>query len=79
MIKKYETVKQDVFEYIRNRVKWDVNPSSIAAELEYRFPTYVAFYKCDPEMINEHMLWLIEQAYYYQHGKFYGQDTKEDE
>jgi len=75
MIEKYKTVKQDVFEYVRNRVKLGIKPGNIAAEVEHRFPTFIAFFKCDPEMINEFIQWLIEQAYYYEHNAFYGQST----
>lgn len=71
MIEKYKTVKQDIFEYIHNRTKAGVSPETIVVEVENRFPAFIAFFKCEPDMLAEFMQWLAEQAYYHVNRTYY--------
>lgn len=70
MLGKFKTVRQDVFEYISNRLEAGVGINVICSEVEYRFPTFVGFFKTDPEMISEFMEWLVMFGYYLKNREF---------
>ena len=51
MIKKYEFLLDKVHQYCYNRIQVETDDSKIARELYDKYPVYVAFFKCDTEMI----------------------------
>ena len=53
MIAKYESMMDDVFGYMYNSIQIVESDEQIAKEILSKFPTYVAYFKCDSEMIFE--------------------------
>jgi len=51
MIKKYEFILDKVHQYCYNRIQIETDDLKIARELYEKYPVYVAFFKCDTEMI----------------------------
>jgi len=51
MIKKYEFLLDKVHQYCYNRIQVETDDLKIARELYDKYPVYVAFFKCDTEMI----------------------------
>ncbi len=79
MLKKYSTIKQDIFEYVQNRIQAGAKPEVIAQEIKNRYRAEIAFFKCkDPEMIDEFMQWLAEFAFYFTNRMFYDQNNDVD-
>lgn len=53
MIEKYQYMMDDVFAYMFNSIQVTEDDKQIAKEVLEKFPTYVAYFKCDSEMIFE--------------------------
>jgi len=51
MIKKYQHILDKVHQYIYNRIQIESDDLLIAREIYAKYPVYVAFFKCDTEMI----------------------------
>jgi len=51
MIAKYQHILDKVHQYIYNRIQVEDDNLLIARELFEKYPVYVAFFKCDTEMI----------------------------
>ncbi|MHB0929562.1 MAG: hypothetical protein ACYC3W_11800 [Candidatus Nanopelagicales bacterium] len=61
MLRKYRMVKKNIFEYIQ----------AIVTEVRDRFAACLAFYQCEPAMIDEFILWICELSYLYVNGHYY--------
>jgi len=53
VIKKYEHVFERIHQYIYNRIQVESDDLKIAREIVAQYPTYIAFFKCDSDMIEE--------------------------
>ena len=71
MLKKYESIKEDVFESLGNLIEADVNPKQAALDVISRYPVFVALFKVDQEMLQEMVEWMSEFAYYIKNKAFY--------
>lgn len=67
MITKYDTVQDNIYMYIWNRMTAspDLEERALALEITTRFPTWVGFSDVKPDMQTELVLWLIRQAKFY--------------
>ena len=60
MIDKYQDIfDRGVFPYIHNRLHTEIDDYDLAREVYNRFPVYIAFFKCNQEMILEMLLQVI--------------------
>jgi|LSQX01.1.fsa_nt_gb hypothetical protein len=59
---KYKPVITDMFEFIRNKTTAGFSVDSITDQVMQRFPSQVAFYKCDKEMVRVFIYQLCEFA-----------------
>jgi hypothetical protein len=73
MLAKYNTIKQDCFEYVHNRLQAGIKPPAIVREIRERFFVEIAFAKCPPDMIDEFLTWIVEAEYYVINREFYDQ------
>lgn len=62
MNKKYKPIIRDMFEYIRNHVAAEYATDTIVDSVISRFPAYIAYYDCSPEMYKEFITQLCEYA-----------------
>ena len=62
MTKKYNPVIDDMFEFIRNKTTADFSIESIVEQVLDRYPSQVAYYKCDKDMIRVFITHLCEYA-----------------
>ena len=72
MVKKYEGIKRNVFQYIQNRLAANIARETISNEIMNKYKLYVIFHNCSPEMIGEAVDMIIDQAIWirtnYKHG-----------
>jgi hypothetical protein len=60
MIEKYEDVfERGVYPYIHNRIQANAKTEDIVKEVYDRFPVYIAFFKCNQEMIVEMLRQIV--------------------
>jgi len=67
MIKKYDTIQDNIFVYIWNRMTAspNIDEQILAVEITTRFPTWVGFSDVSRDMQIELAIWLIRQAVFY--------------
>ena len=64
MIKKYEKLNRDIFNYIENRIALNLNVMTISREVIEKFPTWIIFTKVEPEMQLEIIEQLVKQSFW---------------
>ena len=60
MIAKYQRVMDSMHNYIYNAIQVEERDSVIVMEVKDRYPSYIAFYKVDTEMIQEFLEQLVK-------------------
>jgi len=71
MIRKYEGILNDIFEYIRNRLVAGTLPEAIVREVIEKYPTELAYYKVDIDMKYELVRELVAFGYFLYNGESY--------
>ncbi len=71
MLRKYRMVKKNIFEYIHNRIVAGIAIEAIVSEVRDRYAACLAFYQCEPDMIDEFIHWMCEYSYLYVNGHYY--------
>ena len=73
MMPKYMTIKEDVFQFIHNRIQAGIDPVAVKNEVIERYPIYIAYFDTTPEMLDEFIgqqcefaYYLIKREYYYE-------------
>ena len=72
LLKKYDTVQNDLYRYIWNRLTTcgNLNDEVIAIELVHRFPTWIMFNNVPKDAQKDICLCLIRQAKFYRANVF---------
>ena len=53
MIEKYQDVMDSAFQYAYNSIQVVSDDRQLAKEIIAKFPTFICYFKCDNEMIEE--------------------------
>lgn len=63
MIEKYQDVMDSVFQYAYNSIQAIPDDRLLAKEILAKFPTFVCYFKCDNEMIEEFLYQTVRSMH----------------